>query len=760
MFSAGDKMTMLDLKNTALEYAGNRGWACFPVHGLVDGKCTCGNSACPNPGKHPATGNGLKSATTDPRGINLMFKPGYNLAVATGEVSGFWVLDIDGQAGESSLAGLESEHGPLPHTVTHYTGKGRHLFFRWPGVPVKNSVRQLGDGLDVRGDGGYIVAAPSMHASGVQYRFADLNAPIADAPDWLLSRVRRDAPSAAVYVGNAQPVEYADRDLTAAQVQDMLSHIHPDCDYQTWVEIGMGLHAGGWPVQMWDEWSRGGAKYQNGDCYKRWRGFKPGHGVTFGTVWHHAQANGWSPDSLDAGRADGPHPAAGFLAKLRAGPKLPATAPAVASVPVPTAPGCLPFRPMDLTGPIGDTVRWIVASSIRPQPELALLNVLAAMGAVFGRRYASPWDTRTNVYIVGIAGTGSGKDHSRKQIKKLLAAANLQDYMAGDSIVSGAGLLRGLSAQPAQILHLDEFGMLLRAITDERGATHMKAAAKAMTELFSASGSVFHGGHYAGTEAKPVIIDHPHMCIYGTSALSTYREALSRAAIASGELNRFLVLPAADDLPKLSRTVQDVAPPDRLVSAWATFGAPVAPGQGNLVGVGGRSAAPPKPILVRWDNVLDRVHDIGDRADEVVRDNRSRGLSGVWTRYREQVLKLAMISAIARNPLLPVLEDGDLDFAEAVVWASCEYVMHLAKDHIADNQTERDANAVLEFLRSAGSGSDGWVSKTDLSRAFRGLSGKARGALLDDLINVQDAVELRVDKSTEGKPKTYYRLRP
>lgn len=747
---------MLDLKNTALEYALNRGWSVFPVHGITDaGGCTCGAPDCGRAGKHPTTGNGLKSATRDARGIGLLFRPGFNIGIATGEASGFWVLDIDGQLGEQTLASLEAEHGPLPATRVHFTGNGRHLMFRWPGYPIKNSVKKLGENLDVRGDGGYIVAAPSRHVSGVEYRFADIDAAIADAPEWLLAQVKREAEPVMPAGGHHQmPVDYSDRHLSVDQVREILSYISPDLSYDDWVHVGMGLHAGGYPVQVWDDWSREGAKYQAGDCWKRWKGFKPGHGVTMGTVWHHAMQSGWSPEFLEDDRPAGPHPAASFLARVRAKP---ATREDVADLVMPKIPrplqSSLPFDPMALTGVIGDTVRWIVASSIRPQPELALLNVLAALGAVFGQRYATEWDTRTNVYIVGIAGTGSGKDHSRKQIKKLLLAANLSAYMAGDSIVSGAGLLRGLQAQAAQILHLDEFGMLLRAITDERGAPHMKAAAKAMTELFSASGSVFHGGHYAGSEAKPVIIDHPHLCIYGTSALSTYREALSRAAIASGELNRFLVLPAANDLPPLSRNVVGVTPSPKLVADWQAFTAPTAAGQGNLQGLGLANTSAPKTIVVRWERVLDRVHDIGDRADDIVRSHLKEGLAGVWTRYREQVLKLAMISAIARNPVVPMMEDGDLDFAEAVVRSSCDYVVHLARDHIADSRVEREVNEVLDYLRRAGD----WVSKSDLARAFRSMAAKERGAILDDLVNVQGAVEVRMDRSA-GKPVTEYRF--
>lgn len=90
--------------------------------------------------------------------------PAANIGVVTGAVSGLIVLDIDGEAGEASLARC----GPLPLTPMVRTGKGRHIYFAHPGAVIRNFARKL-PGLDLRGDGGYVVAPPSLHASGARY---------------------------------------------------------------------------------------------------------------------------------------------------------------------------------------------------------------------------------------------------------------------------------------------------------------------------------------------------------------------------------------------------------------------------------------------------------------------------------------------------------------------------------------------------------------------------------------------------------------
>ncbi len=751
------------IKNHALAYA-QRGWSVLPLYGVEGGICQCGNPDCKSPGKHPTGHNGVKSATRDKGGINLTFRDGNNLGIATGAPSKIWVLDIDGPTGEASLLDLQGRHGDLPATLEHRTGRGRHLIFDLAGEKIKNSVKRLGDGLDVRGDGGYIVAAPSLHISGTAYRMGQ-GEPVT-APEWLLDLVRRQEPKP------IEPRPMPEREMTGDQVKDMLSFIHPDIDYQSWIEIGMSLHSEGYSLDVWDGWSRGGQKYQAGDCERRWRGFDKAAGITLGSLWYHAEMNGWSPDLLeveqDTSAADA------FIASVMAKREKPSNQISeiefdipfpdlqVARRPMigpPNGPakraGSFPIDPLALPGTIGDTVRWIVRSSIRPQPEIALMNTLAALGAIFGRRYTTEWDTRCNVFVAAIAGTGAGKDHSRKQIKKLMVQAGLSDFLAGDSIVSGPGLLRGLAGQPSQILHLDEFGMLLKSITDEKAPAHLRQVAKALTEIYTSSSSVFHGGHYASPDVNPIIIDKPALSIFGTSTLSVYSDALTSSAIGSGELNRFLVVPADDDLPKRSRSVETPEPPVNLVRHWGEFSEP--PGeQGNLVELAGGSLAAPMPHTVRWDGVIKRIHDIGDQADDRAREASKRGQAGIWTRYPEQVIKIAMITSIAKNPIAPEIEHDDLDMAEAIVTYACEFVVQLADEHISDSKAEKDVKAILGYIRRAG----GWVSRSQVANAVRQLPARQRNDILNDLATVQEAIEMKVDRHgvQGGRPVVYYRI--
>jgi hypothetical protein len=141
--------------------------------------------------KRPATANGLKDATTEPDIIQAWWQqqPDNNIAIATGAASAIFVVDVDGLEAEATLRRLEAEHGALPATVEVITARGRHIYFKWPQEPVRNSAGKIGTHIDVRGDGGYVLCPPSIHPSGRRYCWSvDSANRIADVPGWLLAK--------------------------------------------------------------------------------------------------------------------------------------------------------------------------------------------------------------------------------------------------------------------------------------------------------------------------------------------------------------------------------------------------------------------------------------------------------------------------------------------------------------------------------------------------------------------------------------------
>jgi|GEM_PF-658510 len=145
--------------------------------------------------KQPTTKNGFLAATTEKEKILRWWSenPAASIGMATGEKSKLWVLDIDLPEGPKNLDKLEQEYGSLPTTLTQETGGGGlQFFFQWPGngTEIRNSASKIGKGIDVRGNGGYVILPPSPHPSGSKYKWITTDPP-APAPEWLINLAKK-----------------------------------------------------------------------------------------------------------------------------------------------------------------------------------------------------------------------------------------------------------------------------------------------------------------------------------------------------------------------------------------------------------------------------------------------------------------------------------------------------------------------------------------------------------------------------------------
>ncbi|MBZ9755270.1 bifunctional DNA primase/polymerase [Mesorhizobium sp. ESP6-5] len=158
------------MQNEAIKLAETFGFRILPVASPRMGG--------PAAGKRPLIPAWQQAATTDPVQIGAWFSrwPIANIGIATGAQSGVVVLDVDHKnGGMESLERLRQEI-ELPETLTAKSGSGGlHFYYRYPlDEDVRNSAGKLGPGLDIRGEGGFIVAPPSMHACGQTYEWVNL----------------------------------------------------------------------------------------------------------------------------------------------------------------------------------------------------------------------------------------------------------------------------------------------------------------------------------------------------------------------------------------------------------------------------------------------------------------------------------------------------------------------------------------------------------------------------------------------------------
>jgi Bifunctional DNA primase/polymerase, N-terminal len=164
------KLEDVSCLHAALAFA-RRGLKVLPLHWPADdGKCSCARQDCTSPAKHPLTTHGLHDASADEDLIINWWRrwADANVGILTGD--GLVVLDVDGDDGERSLKALQARGLSLADVPEVQTGRGRQFYFSSES-PVGNSVRKLGPGLDIRGEGGYVVAPPSRHISGAVYKW-------------------------------------------------------------------------------------------------------------------------------------------------------------------------------------------------------------------------------------------------------------------------------------------------------------------------------------------------------------------------------------------------------------------------------------------------------------------------------------------------------------------------------------------------------------------------------------------------------------
>ncbi len=271
-------------KTAAFAYSA-RGWPVLPLHSIRDGCCTCGKADCKSPGKHPRVAGGVADATTDPVVIERWWTrwPDANVAIATGAPSGLLVLDIDPRnGGGKTIVALQRENGVIPPTFEAATGGGGvHVLFQHP---RRRTIGKLGEGVEVKSDGGYVVAAPSIHASGQRYRWQTGRAPgevdLADLPERWLRMVLRETlaaspkPTASSSFsrgdGAAVPLGLVNHCLAALKLSR--------CDeYDDWIHVALILKRTPTdppsdPFVLWCNWSRQSAKYQGeADCFAYWQ---------------------------------------------------------------------------------------------------------------------------------------------------------------------------------------------------------------------------------------------------------------------------------------------------------------------------------------------------------------------------------------------------------------------------------------------------------------------------------------------------------
>ena len=277
--------------DAALQYAG-RGWPVFPAD-------SSGEKKSHKSSKH-SNGHAW-GKTTDATQIRCDFKrwPRANVGIATGAETGLFVMETDtieghNVDGAAALRALEAEHGALPDTLMAESPTGSvHRYFNHPRGDTKIRSFTLKPGIDVKGDGGMVIAPPSLRPGKGEYRWLNNNI-IINAPRWLLERVTSN---------EATPTPNEEKEAEIERVIAALAIIPngDDVDRAAWVIVGMATFAAtrgsddGFAA--FDAWSRRHKTYNARHTATAWKSFKP-ESIGAGSLFHLAEQAwpGWQDD--------------------------------------------------------------------------------------------------------------------------------------------------------------------------------------------------------------------------------------------------------------------------------------------------------------------------------------------------------------------------------------------------------------------------------------------------------------------------------
>jgi hypothetical protein len=412
----------------------------------------------------------------------------------------------------------------------------------------------------------------------------------------------------------------------------------------------------------------------------------------------------------------------------------------------PVDPGPMPA--FEFPGLIGRLIDYYLKTALFPQRELAVGAALAVLSVITGRKVTDHLGTRTNLYVIGLAPSGSGKDHCRQRNKELLRMCQCERMLGPERIGSSAGLVTSVQLSPACLFQLDEIGSLVES-TQNKLAHHLKTITDVLMALYSSSASTWIGDAYA--DAKRVkTINQPHCVVYGTTTPEVLWGALTTRNVTEGFLGRTIFF--EDDYCDEMSTPQSVDLNALVVSLrqWTDFSpsSPAGSAGGNLCD------QHPNPVTVEHTEeaklrVYKHIREIVKRR---VPERGSR--AAIWSRASEKTSKLALILACSRapSPEESRIDLEDVDLAIRISNWSTRRLIAKIHGNLAENPFDARQKRVLRLIREAG----GEITKSKLYLRTRSLTIRERRDVIDNL-EVTGQIKIRTE-STATKPREIYKI--
>ena len=671
-----------------------------------------------------------------------------NIGVLLGEPSG-WLVDVDLDCDEA--VALAPTFLPPTGATSGRPGKpASHWWYVCEGIKTRKHQDPVTKKMivELRSTGAQTVVGPSIHPSGEPYDPLDGEPAVVDAGELAAAVAALAEAVTEARHGRKEPVvsqrcppgsdRFIADDSLLRRAAAYLDRIPPAISGsgghgQTYAAATAMVHGFGLDPEaafglLWDRY--------NPRCQPPWSEKELRHKVSDAASKPHERPYGWLRDSGPAEAAD--VDLSGLVVRGRA-PVADAISP-----PAPDDPGLLPPEALRVPGFVGEVMDYCLATAPYPSQTLAFCGALALQAFLAGRKVRDPGDNRTNIYLLGLAHSSSGKDWPRKINARVLHAVGLGTGL-GDRLASGEGVQDALHGTPSMLFQTDEIDGLLQSINRARDARFESIMGTLLT-MYSASNSIFPMRRKAG-QNEPGVINQPCLVLFGTAIPNHYYAALSERMLTNGLFARMLILESGPRGAGQEPTVSDL--PERVL-ATAKWWSDLRPGPGNLA-----NAHPTPRVVPHTDEARALLVELRKDAEQAYGEAEGRRdavATTVWGRTSEQTRKLALLYAVSENHEEPAIG------VEAVRWAS-RLVMHqtrrmlfMAANHAAETPFDELALRAMRKIREA---PDGSMPHSVLLKRMK-MDSRSFHDLIDTLVQRGDV--LAESASTSGRAALIYRL--
>jgi hypothetical protein len=369
-------------------------------------------------------------------------------------------------------------------------------------------------------------------------------------------------------------------------------------------------------------------------------------------------------------------------------------------------------------GIIGDVARFVLAKSSRKHAELALSAGLAVVSVAAGRKAVDETGTTGNLYLLNIGTTGCGKEKIRVLLKEILQNSGL---LSSESFTSDSAFVNELMEKPSMICLSDEIGSTIEDINNQRAASHLRNLANAMTQAYSAAGSVWNYKGFAdNTRSKTV--SHPNFVLLGSGNSDTFFKALRPEKVTDGFVGRFTMFLSSNgggNSNRLDRLAKDRNNPganeysctlpvpetvNEFLLKWAAFD-PV-DNSGLLPRI--------KPHIVeRTEDAAERLQRHFEEIHERLAAESGTIRGNLWARSSEKTAKFALLSALSRSS--DVIEIEDANWAIALSNFLTRRLVKMCSRHIAESPWDSKRLEILRRIQDHGRP----IEHSDLLRSAR-----------------------------------------